>query len=255
MTVLRLSLFCLVSTATIARAQVPESAALLLPVQLVTEPGFFQGATEITIVNWSAATITAWSVSLHCAGERPRTRRRSIDAWISLERSRAVGPQTEPQKFVDPAGSITDRDLACGRHGRGELPEAITLDWLIFDDGTWAGDPNGVRDAFATRLALRQDWAATLAILEAVEATQSGRNALLAAKRRLAPLSNQQRPNSATDTLHNIEIALAGRGSNQPSPDYFWRKLVEEARFQVAAADKHLSPAASQPLPPHVVPR
>lgn len=246
---LSVSLLCCVMTPIGPSAQVPESMAMLLPPQLVTEPGFFEGATEMTIVNRSASTITAWSVSLRCPGERPRTRRHSTDAWISLERSRAFGPQRSVDGFVDPAGILTDRQPACGPNGRGELPEAVTLDWIIFDDGTWAGDPEGVRNAFGSRRAQRDDWATTLTILEDVEATHSGKDAMLAAKRRLTPLSNRHSPNSATDTLRNIELALDGRRANQPSPDYIWRKLVDEARFQVTAADRHTRPAASQPLP------
>lgn len=250
-----LSFLCCVMTPTRASAQVPDSVATLLPAQLVTEPGFFEGMTEIAVVNKSPATITAWSVRLHCAGERPRSRGHSVDAWITLERSPVNGPDVSVDGFIAPAATVSDRQLACGPQGRGELPATVTLDWLIFDDGTWAGDPAGVRRAFAARRSRRDDWATTLTVLEDVEATHSGRDALLAAKRRLAPLSNPHRPNSATDTLHNIEIALDGCRANQPSPDYFWRKLVDEARFQVSAADRHISPAASQPLPPPVRPR
>lgn len=255
MSVLRLFLFCVVSIASSARAQVPESVAMLLPAQLVTEPGFFQGTTEITIVNRSAAAITAWAIRLHCAGDRPRSRGHSTDASISLERVRAFGPQRSLDGFIDPGGTLTDRELACGPNGRGELPEAITLDWVIFDDGTWAGDPEGVRDAFAARRAHREDWATTLAVMEEVGATRSGREALLTAKDRLTPLSTPDRPNSATDTLRNIGFALDARRANQPSSEDWWSKLVDEARFQVAAADRHISPAATQPLSPPVVQR
>lgn len=252
---LRLSLFCLVAFATHARAQVPESVAMLLPAQLVTEPGFFQGTTEITIVNRSAAAITAWALRLHCAGDRPRSRGHSTDAWISLERVRAFGPQRSLDGFIDPWGILTDRQLACGPQGRGELPATMTLDWVIFDDGTWSGDPDGVRDAFAARRAQREDWATTLTVMEQVDATLSGREALMVARQRLTPLSNPDRPNGAADTLRNIELALDVRRSNQPSAEYLWSKLVEEARFQVTAADRHIRPAASQPLPPQVAPR
>ena len=80
-----LSFLCVLATSAGVSAQVPESVAIVLPARVVIEPSPYEGMTEISVVNQSAATITAWSVS-HLPGDDHTSGGFAIDDWPTFER-------------------------------------------------------------------------------------------------------------------------------------------------------------------------
>jgi hypothetical protein len=246
-----LSFLCILATSVGVNAQVPESVAIVLPARVVIEPGRYQGMTEISVVNQSAATITAWSVSHTCEGDDQTSWGFGIDDWPRFERV-GLGLSAPGGGFIAPGSVGVHRNTACGLNS---APATLTLRWVIFEDSTWMGDVEGVEAVFAKRSMLHDSWVATLAVLDEVSATASGRDALIAARARLMPLSSQTMPNGATDTLSNIELALDERRTGKPLPDYWLAELLAEARFQVTAGERHARPATSHPLPAQSVRR
>lgn len=231
-----------------ASAQVPESAAVLMPPLLVTETGFFEGFLELGLQNRSDATITAWGVRMRCAGEPSATRGTIIDDWISVERARRDGTGIDSDA-VEPGQTRVRRQPGCGVKGRGQLPESVMLQLVVFDDGRWLGDPKLARTVFAGRARQRASWSETLAVIEDVMDSTSGHDALVTLMARLEPLVDSRHPNAASDTLGNVRRALDPTRPVQLAPDLWMENLFDEAKFQVEASARHVRPSPELVVP------
>jgi hypothetical protein len=229
-------------------ASVPDTAAILLPPRLITEPGFFEGALELSIQNRSEVAITAWGAAMKCPGERPVGRGFTRDAWSELERARRAGVRPDDDRGVVLAGETgAHKQLACGPKGRGTLPAEASLTVVILEDGRWAGDAATAAEIFARRVKDRAEWAEISSLVAHVRATTSGRDALLILKARLEPLAPPPAANAASGVLRNLRLALDDSRSQQQPPEIWLQSLNDEATFQIEASVRHLTPNPALP--------
>ena len=219
---------------------VPDEIAALLPVRLIAESGFTEGYLELPLQNRSDAVITAWGVDVSCADGRGRGV--AVDGWLALERAIAGAGPLDAGPIVRPRQTLLRAQPGCGPKGRGVLPGSVTLTFVVFEDGRWAGDPREVRGVFASRTRTRERWREVLAVMDDVRRSFSGRQALETLHARLLSLAHPQTLDAVGDTLRNIERALDGTQPVQLAPDLVLDGLIEEARLQVDAATRHLRP-------------
>jgi hypothetical protein len=189
---------------------------------------------RIGLMNDSPAAVTAYEITVETLLSSGATESQNIghDGYQAYAANR-------PSRSVIPAGgSIVE--IAPLRRSVGQVVSARSIvNWAIFADGSWYGDPAGVAEA-ARR---RADEAAALAFivtsLRAGETSGRGVVALRAALKRLDDSSQPDFENPTKKIMRaNLQRAIDATAAGQPAPGRLgdWITDSEQA---LAHANRH----------------
>ena len=210
----------------IARPAVTVSNAVMIPAE-----GY--ESLEFRITNNTAQAITGYGVQIEVTWTDGKTTREGLGM---------LGPLDED----DPrGGSIPARAAGSARHPwarPGDYPPrevVVTLQWAIFADGSFVGDPAGVKDAFASRERQYRQEVFVLKALRAAQQAGTGLEALRAALRNVEEAPEEMNA-ALTHVRGNLQRALNGQVTI--APDVYLFNLIRSAEERRDRFDAHRRP-------------
>lgn len=187
---------------------------------------------EVDIVNATNLSPTAWRVALSFKYSDGRDGSRAVirDAYKAVA---GVGPRGT---VFAPRGSVREVFHIQAPVGTTIAEPRAYVSWVVFDDGTWAGDATGIQEVFDRRQRESEGWTAVGRML-ATARLQGGKAALESALVQLVDYVDKE-PNEAIDAMRRTIDDYLKRGSNV-TPDGFMAQWVIRANERARAAAAH----------------